>query len=182
MFAANDYVRIPNPISRAVEKLALGEPRRNDARPREDREWFVSAPGKVILFGEHAVVHGVVRCLVFCDVREDAHIFLFRQTAIAASVDLRCYGLTSPRHDGKLSVHLTDIGDYRHEWDVDDLPWDAVTPIPPGEPHPDQLDPRLMEAISARALPPADEMPRQTHGSLVAFLYLYMTLAHGGHR
>ncbi|OSX57832.1 hypothetical protein POSPLADRAFT_1156013 [Postia placenta MAD-698-R-SB12] len=162
MFAANDYVRIPNPISRAVEKLALGEPRRNDARPREDREWFVSAPGKVILFGEHAVVHGV--------------------TAIAASVDLRCYGLTSPRHDGKLSVHLTDIGDYRHEWDVDDLPWDAVTPIPPGEPHPDQLDPRLMEAISARALPPADEMPRQTHGSLVAFLYLYMTLAHGGHR
>lgn len=44
-------------ISRAVEKLAYNE---HPTRKREDRVWFVSAPGKVILFGEHAVVHGVV--------------------------------------------------------------------------------------------------------------------------
>lgn len=60
----NKYVRVAEPdgtdaITRAVQKLAVGKEVGSDTR-----EWLVSAPGKVILFGEHAVVHGVVSVLM----------------------------------------------------------------------------------------------------------------------
>jgi hypothetical protein len=54
----NKYIRVPDSeaLTLALQQLNLGT-------PAEEREWFISAPGKVILFGEHAVVHGVVSSL-----------------------------------------------------------------------------------------------------------------------
>lgn len=51
----NKYVRVPDndTLTLAVQKL------QHDGGNNE-KEWFISAPGKVILFGEHAVVHGIV--------------------------------------------------------------------------------------------------------------------------
>ncbi|KAJ2337185.1 Mevalonate kinase [Coemansia sp. RSA 2671] len=56
------------------------------------REWspfVVSAPGKLILFGEHAVVYG--------------------KAAIAGSLDMRAYALVTPRADNKARMVLPDI-------------------------------------------------------------------------
>nr|QEP49710.1 mevalonate kinase [Inonotus obliquus] len=101
----------------------------------------------------------------------------YEQTALAASVDLRCYGLTTPRKDNKVSVHFTDLGDYRHEWNIDDLPWDAATYIPPGSNHSDTLDPKLIDAISSQALPLSKHDVPTARNAALTFLYLYMTLA-----
>ncbi|KAJ2374054.1 cystathionine beta-lyase, partial [Coemansia sp. RSA 2607] len=51
--------------------------------------FVTSAPGKVILFGEHAVVYG--------------------KTAVAGSLDMRAYALSTPRTDGLVRLLLPDI-------------------------------------------------------------------------
>ncbi|KAJ3412942.1 hypothetical protein HDV05_008730 [Chytridiales sp. JEL 0842] len=65
-----------------------------------------SAPGKVILFGEHAVVYGKV--------------YQADPTAIAASLGLRTYAYFTPRSDGIIKVNLADVG-LLAEWKLSDF-------------------------------------------------------------
>jgi hypothetical protein len=109
-------------------------------------------------------------------------VLIVLQTAIAASVDLRCYGLSYPRHDGKVALRFIDLDNFTHEWDLDDLPWDAVTSIGVGIPHPDTLDQRLVDAIQQRGLPLGIDKNEQAKAAAVAFLYLYMVMTHGSER
>src|SRR3954453_7977189 len=67
--------------------------------------FMVSAPGKVIVFGEHAVVHG--------------------KAAMAAAISLRSYLLvtTLSKSQRTITLNFRDLG-LNHTWDIDTLPWD----------------------------------------------------------
>ncbi|SPO30134.1 related to cystathionine beta-lyase [Ustilago trichophora] len=132
-----------------------GEPRLAQDHP-PPTSIVVSAPGKVILFGEHAVVHGV--------------------TAVAGSVALRCYASVSPREDGKISLDLPDLG-VIHTWNIAELPWAAVPKsIQGGGCVPDSLDKGLVSAIEKVVGDTVNESER-SHAASIAFLVLYMCIA-----
>jgi hypothetical protein len=65
---------------------------------------------------------------------------------------------------------------------LDNLPWDAVTPVDVGSEHPEIIDEKLLNAIASRALGGAFKHHSGAKGAASAFLYLYMILAHEGER
>ncbi|KAK3325530.1 mevalonate kinase like protein [Apodospora peruviana] len=126
--------------------------------------FMVSAPGKVIVFGEHAVVHG--------------------KAAIAAAISLRSYLLVTTLSKSKRTVTLRfpDI-DFNHTWNIDDLPWSTFS-------HPSKkkyyydlvttVDPELVAAIQpflADVSPHKDSHERKVHqNSAGSFLYMFLSL------
>ncbi|POS72513.1 mevalonate kinase [Diaporthe helianthi] len=126
--------------------------------------FMVSAPGKVIVFGEHAVVHG--------------------KAAIAAATSLRSYLLVTTLSKSKRTVSLIfpDV-DMSHTWDIDQLPWATFS-------HPSKkknyydlvtsLDPDLTAAIQPHLVDISPDQPdavRKIHrNSALAFLYIFLSL------
>ncbi|KAH7072759.1 mevalonate kinase-like protein [Paraphoma chrysanthemicola] len=127
--------------------------------------FMVSAPGKVIVYGEHAVVHG--------------------KAAIAAAISLRSYLHVSflSKSNRTVKLRFPDI-QMEHTWNIDDLPWDSFTAPGKKKYYYDlitSLDPDLMAAIQPfidEVSPKAPESIRKIHhASACSFLYLFLSLA-----
>ena len=127
--------------------------------------FMTSAPGKVIVYGEHAVVYG--------------------KAAMAAAISLRSYLLvtTLSKSHRTITLRFPDIG-FSHKWEIDALPWSKFS-------HPSKkkfyydlvtsLDPELVEALqphlSKISLEASPENRKVHQASASAFLYLFLSLA-----
>ncbi|XP_012611970.1 mevalonate kinase isoform X2 [Microcebus murinus] len=113
---------------------------------------LVSAPGKVILHGEHAVVHGKV--------------------ALAVALNLRTFLQLEPHSKGKVGLHLPNIGVER-VWDVAKLQLLDTNFLGQGDvtaPTPEQV-----EKLKEVACFPEDCAVTERL-AVLAFLYLYLSI------
>lgn len=126
--------------------------------------FMVSAPGKVIVFGEHAVVHG--------------------KSAMAASISLRSYLLVTSLSKSQRTVQLRfpDVG-LDHTWEIDALPWNQFSAPDKKKSYYDfvtTLDPDLQDSLApflSDISPDAKPEQRKVHSAAaMAFLYLFLSL------
>ncbi|KOS17052.1 putative mevalonate kinase [Escovopsis weberi] len=126
---------------------------------------MVSAPGKVIVHGEHSVVYG--------------------KAAIAAAISLRSYlhVTTLSKSKRTVSLRFPDI-DLVHTWNIDELPWDTFRAPDKRKSYYSlvtELDPDLVEALQpfVNSISPdhPEEIRKMHRVSVLAFLYLYLSLA-----
>ncbi|KAK6742793.1 hypothetical protein RB195_010204 [Necator americanus] len=119
---------------------------------------YVSAPGKIILFGEHAVVYG--------------------RTAIAGSIDLRTYVSLFTSADGRIYLSLPDLG-VEKTWLLKDLTKAAdrlAAEYPIEEDQPPSLE--ILVPIARKLSGSCEEQCGVQHLAILAFWYLLLGVAH----
>ena len=126
--------------------------------------FMTSAPGKVIVYGEHAVVH--------------------KRAALAAAISMRSYLLvtTLSKSQRTISLKFPDIG-LDHTWDIDALPWAIFSDPAHKKMYYDlvtTLDNDLVDAIKphlSSVSPKGTPEKRKIHqGAATTFLYLFLSL------
>lgn len=141
------------------------------ARPDRERRqssplappFMVSAPGKVIVFGEHAVVHG--------------------RAAMAAAISLRSYLHVTTLSKSQRTIRLVfpDIA-LDHTWNIDELPWDVFTRSKKPKYYDlvtslDQMLIQAMQPFIDQVSPKEKLEKRKIHQAAAsAFLYLFLCL------
>ncbi|MBN3304298.1 mevalonate kinase [Amia ocellicauda] len=116
-------------------------------------EYIVSAPGKAILHGEHAVVHGKV--------------------ALAVSLNLRTYLHLQPNSAGKVTINLPNIYTFL-SWDVSSL--QALIPDGTGDlKSTSEPDPEFIQKLRDFA-GLADQSTDTRNLAVLAFLYVYLSV------
>ncbi|KAH9821792.1 Cys/Met metabolism PLP-dependent enzyme-domain-containing protein [Melampsora americana] len=115
---------------------------------------LVSAPGKIILFGEHAVV--------------------YEKKALAAALDLKCYCLVEPLEEANNQIQLVlPDSNLKISWDLNELPWESVPKVTGTDEL--KVDHQLSEAI-LKLVKQKVEKPNLVEAAH-AFLYLFVNLA-----
>ncbi|XP_006171278.1 mevalonate kinase isoform X2 [Tupaia chinensis] len=112
----------------------------------------VSAPGKVILHGEHAVVHGKV--------------------ALAVALNLRTFLRLQPHSNGKVCLNLPNIG-VKQTWDVARLEQLDTSFLEQGDITAPTLE-QLEKLKEATGLP--KDCAVTGHLAVLAFFYLYLSI------
>ncbi|KAF4977681.1 hypothetical protein FZEAL_5821 [Fusarium zealandicum] len=149
-----------NGLGNGVHRLKLNRKMSSPMAP----PFMVSAPGKVIVFGEHSVVHG--------------------KPAIAAAISLRSYlhVTTLSKSKRTVSLRFPDV-DLVQTWNIDELPWETFQQPSKKKSYYSlvtELDPDLVAALQphiAVVSPDRPEEIRKVHrSSASAFLYLFLCL------